>query len=595
MSVIGSMPLDGWLTLFVVVTSLAFLVSNRFSPEIVLVGALSVLLLLGVLDVTQALAGFANPGLVTVAVLYVVVAGLVDTGAVQAFGSKLLGRPHGVVGAQTRLMLPVMGFSAFLNNTPVVAMLVPVVDEWCRRHQLSVSKLMIPLSYAAIFGGCCTLIGTSTNLIVHGLVLERTSLGPMGFFDIAAVGLPVALLGFLFVITTQRWLLPERIPPLQYAESAREYTVEFMVSRGSPLIGKSIERAGLRHLPGVFLSGIWRNSSVLVAVPPTEMIQVDDRLVFVGAVNSVVELVRQPGLTPVTDTLFDLATPRSERQLIEVVVSAVCPMVGHTIRDAKFRTQYDAVVIAAAHNGERIEGRIGDIVVHAGDTLLLEARPTFVQQQQHNRDFLLVHPLQGDAVPRHDRAWIAAMVLAGMVVLATTGWLSMLEAALLAGGLMLMTQCTTASSARASIDWSVLVMIGASLGLGNALQVSGAAQAIATGGLNLVGQQPWLALLVIYALTSVMTEVITNNAAAVLMFPIAQSAAETLGVSLWPFIVVLMLAASASFATPIGYQTNLMVYGPGGYRFSDYLRIGLPLNILLGLVTVALAPLIWPF
>jgi len=593
--VIASVSVDAGITLLVVVLSLACLVSNRFSPEIVLVGALGSLLLLGVLDTTQALSGFANPGLATVAVLYVVVAGLVDTGAVQVFGARLLGRPRSVAGAQTRLMVPVMGVSAFLNNTPVVAMLVPVVEEWCRRHHLSVSKLMIPLSYAAILGGCCTLIGTSTNLVVHGMVLERTNLGPMGFFDIAAVGIPVALAGFGFVLLTQRWLLPERVSPLEFAEGAREYTIEFMVDRGSPLVGRSIERAGLRHLPRVFLSGIWRGDNVLVAVPPTEVLQADDRLVFVGAVDSVVELVRQRGLTPVTESLYDLATPRSDRQLIEVVISAACPMVGHTIRDARFRSHYEAVVIAAAHNGSRIEGQIGDIVLHAGDTLLLEARPAFVQQHQHNRDFLLIHPLRGDAVPRHDRAWLAASILLAMVTAAATGWLSLLEAALLAGGLMLATNCTTASSARASIDWSVLVMIGASLGLGTAMQVSGAAQMIASMGLDLVGQQPWLVLLVIYAFTSAMTEVITNNAAAVLMFPIAQAAAEALGVSLWPFIVVLMLAASASFATPIGYQTNLMVYGPGGYRFSDYLRIGLPLNIVLGLVTVGLAPLIWPF
>ncbi|MEZ5502200.1 MAG: SLC13 family permease [Halioglobus sp.] len=191
----------------------------------------------------------------------------------------------------------------------------------------------------------------------------------------------------------------------------------------------------------------------------------------------------------------------------------------HTIRDAKFRSQYDAVVIAVAHNEERIAGRIGDIVLHPGDTLLLEARPSFVQQQQHNRDFLLVHPLQGEAVPRHERAWLATLVLVGMVVLATAGWLSMLEAALLAGGLMLLTRCTSAASARASVDWSVLVMIGASLGLGSALEVSGAARAIAGSGLQLVGEQPWLALLVIYGLTTLLTEVITNNAAAVLMFP----------------------------------------------------------------------------
>ncbi|MCB1689492.1 MAG: SLC13 family permease [Halioglobus sp.] len=589
------MSADAWVTLLVILSSLACLVSNRFPPEAVLVAALASLLLLGILDTTQALAGFSNPGLVTVAVLYVVVAGLVDTGAVQAFGSRLLGKPRSIVGAQSRLMLPVMGLSAFLNNTPVVAMLVPVVEEWCRRYQLSVSKLMLPLSYAAILGGCCTLIGTSTNLIIHGLVLENTTLGPMGFFEIAAVGVPIALVGFLYMIVVQGWLLPERIPPLLQGGSVREYTIEFMVSNGSPLIGKSIERAGLRHLPGVFLSGIWRSDNVVVAVSPDEVLLAGDRLVFVGAVSSVVDLVRQPGLVPAPENLFDLTAPRSNSQLVEVVLSATCPLIGHTIRDTKFRSQYDAVVIAVARNGERIDGRIGDIVLHPGDTLLLESRPAFVQQQQHNRDFLLVHPLQGEAVPRHDRAWLAASILLVMVALATVGWLSMLEAALLAGGAMLVTRCTSAVSARASIDWSVLVMIGASLGLGSALEVSGAAHAIASSGLSLVGENPWLVLLVIYGLTTLLTEIITNNAAAVLMFPIAQSAADSLDVSLWPFIVCLMMAASASFATPIGYQTNLMVYGPGGYRFTDYLRIGVPLNILLGLVTVLLAPLIWPF
>jgi di/tricarboxylate transporter len=590
-----SMSFEAWFTLLVVAFSIAMLVSNRFSPEVVLVGALGTLLLCGVLDTGEALSGFANPGLATVAVLYVVVAGLVDTGAVQAFGSKLLGKPRTVVGAQSRLMFPVMMFSAFLNNTPVVAMLVPVVSEWARRCQFSVSKLMLPLSYAAIFGGCCTLIGTSTNLIIHGLVLENTELGPMGFFEIGALGLPVALVGFLFLITSQRWLLPERIPPLHQAESVREYTIEFMVSGDSPLLNKSIESAGLRHLPGVFLAEIWRNDSAIVAVSPTELLLAGDRLVFVGAIDSVVELVRQRGLTPAPDAIFDLATPRSDRQLVEVVLAATGPLVGHTIRDAQFRSHYDAVVIAVARNGERMAGKIGDIVLHGGDTLLLEARPTFVQLQHNNRDFLLVHPLQGAAVPRHDRAWLSVAVLVIMVLLATLGWLPMLEAALLAGGLMLLTQCTSTASARASIDWSMLIVIGASLGLGTALQVSGAAQAIAGSGLQLVGEHPWLALLMIYFLTSLMTEVVTNNAAAVLMFPIAESAAEVMGVSLWPFIVVLMLAASASFATPIGYQTNMMVYGPGGYRFSDYLYIGLPLNIVVGLMTVGLAPLIWPF
>jgi len=305
--------------------------------------------------------------------------------------------------------------------------------------------------------------------------------------------------------------------------------------------------------------------------------------------------MRVRGLVPVPDQLDKLSVPRPERSLVEVVVSDSCPVVRRTIRAGRFRTLYDAVVIAVARDGQRLGGKVGDITLRVGDTLLLEARPTFVEQHRGSRDFLLVSELRGSAVPRHDRAWIAGIILGGMVGSAAFGLLSMLEAALVAAGLMLLTRCTTGSDARASIDWSVLVVIGAALGLGRAMDQSGAAPAIAEAWLGLAGDNPWVALAALYVLTNLFTEMITNNAAAVLAFPLAQATAAGLGVSLWPFVFVIMIAASASFATPIGYQTNLMVYGPGGYRFGDYARIGLPLTLLIGTISVLLAPLVWPF
>jgi di/tricarboxylate transporter len=528
-------------------------------------------------------------------VLYVVVSGLVDTGAIQAIGSRLLGRPSGVADAQWRLMAPVLALSAFLNNTAVVVMLVPFVEDWARRCRIPVSKLMIPLSYAAILGGTCSIIGTSTNLVVQGLVMKSTQLGQMGFFEIGAVGLPCALIGILFITATQKWLLPDRRPPLQDPAEAREYAIEMLVDKSSGLIGKSVEQAGLRSLPGAFLAEIQRAETILPAVARTEILRAGDRLLFVGVVESVVDLVKMRGLVPAPDQLFKLDAPRPERRLIEVVISDSCPIIGKTIRDGRFRSRYDAVVIAAARNGERIRGKIGDIVLRAGDTLLIESRPSFTTQYGNSRDFLLVHEVQGATLPRHDRAWLATAILGCMVAAAATGLLSMLEAALVAGGLMIATRCTTVNAARARVDWSVLTIIGTSLGLGLALQVSGAAAAIAHWALGVVGGHPWLALLVLYGLTMALTEMVTNTAAAVLVFPIAQATAAGLGVSFWPFVACIMMAASASFATPIGYQTNLLVYGPGGYRFGDYLRIGLPLNVLLGLVTVVLAPRIWPF
>jgi di/tricarboxylate transporter len=571
------------------------LMTTRMAADMILLGGLTLLLALNVLTPEQALSGLANPGLATVGVLYVVVAGLVDTGAIHAVGQRLLGRPSSISAAQLRLMLPVTGMSAFLNNTPVVAMLVPVIQDWCRRHRLSVSKLMIPLSYAAIFGGTCTLIGTSTNLIVHGLVLSQTELGPMHFFELAWIGVPSAVVGTLFVLGASRWLLPERIPPLQEREDPREYVIEMLVERTSPLVGRTIEEAGLRHLPGAFLAEIERGGSILPAVAPTERLQPDDRLGFVGIVESVVDLVKIKGLVPAPDQLFKLDAPRTERRLIEAVVSDTCPIAGKTIREGEFRSRYDAVVIAVARNGERVRGKLGDIELRPGDTLLIEGRPSFTAQQRNSRDFLLVHEIQGAKQPRHEKAWLAALILAGMVATATLGIFSMLEAGMIAAGLMVITRCTTGSSARASVDWSVLAVIGAALGIGVALETTGAAAAVADAWLDLAGSDPWLALAAVYAVASLFSAFITNNAAAVMLFPIAQATALDLGVSLWPFVIAIMMAASASFATPIGYQTNLMVYGPGGYRFADYVRIGLPLNVLLFATTMLIAPIVWPF
>jgi di/tricarboxylate transporter len=375
----------------------------------------------------------------------------------------------------------------------------------------------------------------------------------------------------------------------------REYTLEMLVEEGSSLIGKNLEEAGLRNLPGAFLAEIERGGTILPAVSPRVRLQGNDRLLFVGVVDSMVELVRMRGLVPAPDQLFKLDAPRAERRFFEVVVSRSRPMVGVTIRSGKFRTRYDAVVIAVARNGARVRGKVGDIELRTGDTLLLESRPSFLTRQRNSRDFLLVSEVRDASLPRYERAWTATAILVAMVVIATSGLLSMLEAALLAAGLMLVTRCTSAAGARNRIDWSVLTIIGASLGIGAAMSKSGAAESIALWWVGMAGDSPWLALIAIYAITSVFTELITNNAAAVLIFPIAEATAQSLGVSLWPFVAVVMVAASASFATPIGYQTNLMVYGPGGYRFTDYLRIGTPLNVLLGAVAVLLAPLIWPF
>ena len=589
------MSVEAWFVIAVVLLCFGLLASNRFSPDLVLMAGLTLLLLSGVITPSEALSGFSNEGMATVAVLYIVITGFRETGGIDWIVQSVLGAARSLSRAQLKLMVPVAALSAFLNNTPVVAIFIPAIDDWAKRNRLSVSKLMLPLSYAAIAGGTCTLIGTSTNLVINGLLQIETGGSGFALFELAWIGIPVSLATFVYVLAAQRWLLPERRPAVSRFADAREYTVEMRVEEASPLIGKSIEQAGLRQLPGLFLVEIERGGKILTAVAPSERLQAQDQLIFVGVVDSVVDLQRIKGLTPATNQVFKLDSPREDRCLSEAVISNSSPLVGKTVREGRFRSLYNAAIIAIARNGEKLPGKIGDIRLRAGDTLLMISRPSFAEQQRNSRDFYLVSSLNDSRTLRHERAPVAAAILVGMVTLAASGWLSMLEAAMLAAGMMIVTRCTTGRIARRAIDWQVLVVIASSFGIAQALQGSGAASGLALWLVSFAQGSPLAALSLLFVATALLSALATNNAAAVLMFPIALSTANNLGVSLLPFAIVLMVAASASFATPIGYQTNLMVYGPGGYRFSDYLRFGLPLTLLIGLISIALAPQIWSY
>lgn len=594
-SVLDALSWQGWLTL--AVTVIAFLVNATTSlpADIVFLGGLAVLFLSGVLSTSETLSGFGNDGMVTVGVLYIVVTGLQQTGALTWISQQVLGLPKGQSMALLRLTAPVMALSAFLNNTPVVAMFIPVVNDWCRKLRISPSKLMIPLSYASIFGGLCTLIGTSTNLVVNGLLIKATDHPGLGLFDITVVGFPCAIVGLVFLFFAQHWLLPTRKPVIGDDDDVRQYTLEMVVPPRSPLADKTVEQAGLRHLPGLYLAEIVRDHQFIPAVGPQEILREHDQLVFVGMVDSILDLHRLRGLQPATDQVFKLDTPRTERCLIEAVVSNTCSLVGRTIREGKFRTQYNAVVLAVARNGERLKGKVGDIRLRAGDTLLLETHPNFLEQRRVSRDFYLVSSLPDSEPLRHEKAPIAIGILLLMVLLAGFGFFSMLKAAVLAAVLMLVTGCCSPVRSLRSIEWSVLLVIAAALGISEAMQVTGAAEAISNSFIGIAGNNPWVVLAVVYGITTLLTETITNNAAAALMFPIALSVAQNLEVSFMPFVISIMIGASASFSTPIGYQTNLMVYGPGGYKFTDFARIGIPLNLLFWAMTVAIAPLVYPF
>jgi di/tricarboxylate transporter len=589
--------MDNWqavLTGGIVTATLAALLFIQRAPDMVMIGGVVLLLAVGVLTPDEALRGMSNEGMITVAALFVVASAVERTGALASLVDRALGRPKSLASAQLRTMIGPGVISAFTNNTPVVALMVPAIRDWAKKHRLSVSKLLMPMNAAVVLGGLCTLIGTSTNVVVSGLVAAKRG-APLEMFDISWIGVPLFACGLVYLIVASRTLLKDRRPPMSTSDDPRQYSLEMVVDPGSPLAGRTIEQAGLRHLDGLFLMEIDRGGHVIAAVAPTERLEAGDRLVFVGVIDSVVELQKIRGLRPATDQVFKLDDPRSERVLVEAVVSPSCPLVGRTIREGRFRSTLGAVVLAVAREGERLQMKIGDIVLQPGDTLLVEAGTAFVDRQRSNRHFYLVSEVTGSTPPRHDKAWIACTVLAAMVLAAALDLVPMVAAALVAAGAVVALRCISSTEARRAIEWESLLLIAASFGLARAMEKTGLAGAMAASTIGAAGDNPHVVLAAIYLVAMLFTELMSNNAAAVLTFPIAWQTAADLGVNPMPFVMAITVAASCGFATPMGYQTNLMIYGPGGYKFRDYVRFGGPLNLLVMALTVALAPLIWPF
>ncbi len=584
---------DGWITVAVIVGMVVLMAANLAGPDLVLIAGVTVLLLAGIIEPSEAFTGFSNPAVITIAALFVVAAGVKETGGLDLAGRVVLGRPRSLAGGQLRMMFPVAALSAFLNNTPVVAMFVPLVTAWARRCHFSVSLMLMPLSYASILGGTCTLIGTSTNLVVAGLAEEWQPSIKFGIFEIAQLGIPALGIGMLFIVITSQWLLKDRRGALQELGKAREYTIAMRVEKGSPVVGESIEDAGLRSLRGVYLYEIEREGRVLAAVPPSTVLREGDRLHFTGVVDSVVDL-RKQRIVPDTDQV-DKITGRRDRRLVEAVVAAHSALVGQTVRQSRFRTIYDAAILAVHRQGVRVtETKVGDIRLQAGDVLLIESHPDFAQARQRDPNFALIAEVEGSTPPQHDRAWLAAVILFLMVLVNATGTMDLMTASLSAAGLMLITRCLTGEQARRSIDWTVLIAIAAAFGIAAAIKNSGAAAVIAGRIIDVAEPFGNFGLLVaLYTITAVLAGLVTTKASAALMFPIAASAAEAAGIGLLPISYMIMIAAATAFSTPIGFQTNLMVYGPGGYKYTDFVRLGVPLAGLVGISTITIIAFAW--
>jgi di/tricarboxylate transporter len=591
---------EAWFVISIVVLVLFALVRTTAPADLVMIGAVVLIALVGHLSGTDKLptlkkvvGQFGDPAPVTVGFLFILVAGLELTGAMEWVMGRFLGRPKTLWSAQARLLPLVAGISGLLNNTTVVAAMIPVAADLAKKARIAASKLYLPMNYATILGGVCTMIGTSTNLVAGKYLAAHRGVDSVPLFEISWVGIPVAIVGVTYLFIAGRYLLPDRKPAISLEDDPRRYTVEMSIDPHGPLVGRTIEEAGLRHLPALFLTEIERDNQLLAAPSPSERLLAGDVLRFAGVLDSVIDLQKIRGLLAAGDQTQKLSAPTHKRRLIEAVVSNRSPMLGQSIREGRFRSRYNAAIIAIARGGERIEGKLGDVVLEPGDTLLLEASLGFQESHRRSADFFLVRTVEDFAPRRHDRAPIAIAILAVVVALATFELVDMLLASMIGAILMILTRCCRTSEARRSIDWSTLIVIAGSLALGEAMGVSGAANGLASGILGLAGGSPWWSLVAIYVATLITTEMVTNNAAAALMMPLAIGTAKQLGIDPSAFAFCVMIAASCGFATPFGYQTNLMVYGPGGYRFSDYIRLGLPLDLICMAVAVTVIPLVW--
>ncbi|GAA0487011.1 SLC13 family permease [Salinibacillus aidingensis] len=583
--------------LVMVVAMLAGLLFEVARPDMVIFSVLVIFLITGILDTQEALSGFANQGMLTIALLFIVAGAVQKSGLVDQFMKSWLNRSKTKNGSMLRLLVPSSFFSAFLNNTPIVVTFTPLIKKWCDEHKIAPSKFLIPLSYVTILGGTITLMGTSTNLVVHGELLNR-GLEGFSFFQLAVVGVPIALIGIIYLMTVGHKLLPEHKGiQQQVQEESREYIAELVVGQDFPNINRSVQQAGLRELEGLYLIEIIRGKDHISPVRSTTVIQAGDRLIFAGLISTLAELQKKKGLYIETGTNIEIDDLRDgTSQLVEVVVSHQSSLLSKSIKQSRFRSKYDAGVIAVHRNNERIHSKIGEIVLKPGDTLLLLAGPDFIQNYHQSNDFYVVSSLDTPKSLSEDpkKGWFSITVLLAMIVLVALGVVSMFKAMALAVFIFLVTRIITPEEAKGYVQFNVLLIIASSFGIGVAMTKTDLAQLIADK-LMAIGQPLGFfgIILVLYLLTNIFTELITNSAAAVLMVGIGLEMADKLQVDPMGFAVTVAISASASFITPIGYQTNTIVYGPGGYRFIDYIKIGAPLSIIVMLTTVSIVNFVW--
>jgi di/tricarboxylate transporter len=580
---------DGILVIAVILFIIVSLYAEIVGPAFTFLIGVIVLGFFGVLTPAEILQGFSNEQILVIIMLLLLGDIIRKTAVIDSLFDRIFQKATTYKGFMARMMLSVALFSAFLNNTPLVAIMMPYVHRWSRNHNVNPSKLLIPLSYAAILGGCATLIGTSTNLIVNGLVQDQNILPGMpslGLFEFAWVGVPMMVIGFLYLMLFGNRLLPDKKDVVStFTQNTREYLVEVQVHKGSSLCNKSIEEAQLRNLKGLYLVEIRRPYETVAAVSPSEIIRHNDILVFAGNTETIADMVNSNrGLVPTEVGMF---SKKNHTQVREVVISHNATLIGKTVREANFRGKYDAAIIAIHRNGERLSGKLGDVKLKAGDVLLLLTGDDYSQRSSDTRDFYNISKVRDFRKLRFYESFILLGGIATAVILSGLGVTSLFFALSVLLMIILLFKIASPRDLPKSIDYNLALIIAMSLALGTAMTKTGVAEMIAQFIISVFKPFGDIGLLAgIYFITAVLGAYITNKASAALIFPISLTLAVDLGYNPLPFVLVVAFASAANFITPIGYQTNLMVYGPGGYSFKDFARIGTPLTIIYMIVTI---------
>ncbi len=583
--------LDAWITIATVLGMFSILLFTKWRTDLVFLGAIGVLFVTGVLDAKEAFSGFSGTSVITVGVLFVVVAGLTHTGVLQWIVKHLLGTPDSYSKAVTRLMLPVAVLSSFLSNTTVVTLFVGIVKMWAKKLGVSPSKLLIPLSYASGMGGVCTLIGTPPNLIISGLYEEQTGVA-MNILATTIPGLFCLAVGILSVIALRR-LLPDRKPSESAFEQTGEFTVELRVPADNPYIGKTLGEVGLLNVRGGSLIEMFHYDNIPVFVTADEPIMGGDRLIYAGQTDELIDIAEKYQLVSSDHNIFKMSELDKNRELCTAYVCFGSSLIGKTIGGSTFEKDNNLTLAAVARRGQRINQAPREVVLEAGDTLLLICPKHFNTNSNSMRDTL--HFFDSSDVPNIGTGTIVSTaIMIAMIVLSALGIIPLLQCAFLAAAAMLIFRCCNMEQAMRAINWEILMVFAGSAVLGLAIQKTGIAEWLATGILDICGTNPLIVMTAICLVGTFITEFISNTAAGAMFFPIMYDAAEKLGYDPFPFLVALMISVSSSFATPIGSPTHMLVYGPGGYRFSDFMRIGLLMNLIILAANILIVNLIYP-